>query len=192
MGRFPATALADDDGSLRHLTMQVEKKAGFCASMRVTDRFSVFLFPESMPVPAGRERFSAMSVACMGIIQGRDGRIVPVCQLPEKHCPMVSLVLPRVRFRNMRERIDVMGFGDALKRILACVTAAAVSGAVMLMIAGLSDGDAATRMLNPIIYLAGIIFITVSVGVIFDTVRKYRAFRKSEEENCERRHPHAV
>lgn len=85
-----------------------------------------------------------------------------------------------------------MGFGDALKRVLACVTAAAVSGAVMLMIAGLSDGDAATRMLNPIIYLAGIIFITVSNMTPTDTVRKYRAFRKSEEENCERRHPHAV
>lgn len=85
-----------------------------------------------------------------------------------------------------------MGFGDALKRVLACTGVAAVSGAVMLMIAGLSDGDAATRILSPIIYLAGIIFITVSVGIIFDTVRKYRAFRKSEEENCERRHPHAV
>lgn len=90
----------------------------------------------------------------------------------------------------MRERIDVMGFGDALKRILACVTAAAVSGAVMLMIAGLSDGDAATRMLSPIIYLAGIIFITVSVWGIFDTVRRYKAFRKSEEEDG--RHHHSV
>lgn len=84
-----------------------------------------------------------------------------------------------------------MGSGDALKRIPACVTAAAVSGAVMLMIAGLSDGDAATRMLSPIIYLAGIIFITVSVGVIFDTVRRYKAFRKSEEED-DGRHHHPV
>lgn len=62
-------------------------------------------------------------------------------------------------------------------------------GAVMLMVASISDGSFADSMLNPIIYLAGIIFITVSVGVIFDTVRKYRAFRKSEEENCERLHP---
>lgn len=85
-----------------------------------------------------------------------------------------------------------MGFGDALKRVLTCVTVVTVSGAVMLMVASISDGSFADSMLDPIIYLAGIIFITVSVGVIFDTVRKYRAFRKSDEENCERRHPHAV
>lgn len=90
----------------------------------------------------------------------------------------------------MRERIDVMGFGDALKRVLTCVTVATVSGAVMLMVASISDGSFAESMLDPIIYLAGIIFITVSVGVIFDTVRKYRAFRKSEDEDG--KHHHSV
>ena len=83
-----------------------------------------------------------------------------------------------------------MGFGDALKRVLTCVTVATVSGAVMLMVASISDGSFAESMLDPIIYLAGIIFITVSVGVIFDTVRKYRAFRKSEDEDG--KHHHSV
>lgn len=83
-----------------------------------------------------------------------------------------------------------MDFKDALKRVLTCVTVAVVSGAVMLMIASISDGSSAESMLDPIIYFAGIIFIIAAVGGIFDTVGKYKASRKSENGGYERRnHP---
>lgn len=83
-----------------------------------------------------------------------------------------------------------MDFKDALKRVLTCVTVAVVSGAVMLMIASISDESYAENMLDPIIYFAGIIFIIAAVGGIFDTVGKYKASRKSEDGgNGRRNHP---
>lgn len=83
-----------------------------------------------------------------------------------------------------------MDFNDALKRILTCTAVSAVSWAVMLMIASISDGSSADSMLDPIIYLAGIIFIIAAVGGIFDTVGKYKASRKSEDgSNGRRNHP---
>lgn len=51
------------------------------------------------------------------------------------------------------------------------------------MVASISDGSSADSMLNPIIYLSGIIFITAAVGGIFDAIRQYKVFRKSEDGN---------